>query len=316
MGEKTLQAVEKVFGKTPENVERIEEGLMHETYSLKVEGQEFILQFSGKDDQHHSALNHCLKMYELLEGTVPVPKPVTKEVLEIEGEQFIIVEKIPGISGEQNISPEKTRKAGKALAKTHNFTEFEKEGWIKFRGGKGPQKLLENIEIEAFKEQNLKEKKLKELEEKLETLDKIGLEQVAERTEKFIEEHREIFPTKFGSVLVHNDFTPDNVIYRDETISGIIDFDYAYSGLDARNIVKSANGFWMHDPGADRDIRKNFYDGYREVRSLPENFEELEKFFRIETLVHLIGSMIQLDELSDEELDFYRKEILKELEAS
>jgi len=233
----------------------------------------------------------------------------------VEGERFIIVEKIPGLSGEQNISPEKTRKAGKDLAKIHNYTEFEKEGWINFDGGKDLENKLENIRVEAFEDQSLKQKKLTVLEEKIERLDYEGLEELAEKVKAFVETHGEMFPEDFDAVLVHNDFTPDNVIYRDETISGIIDFDYAYSGLDVRNLVKSANGFWMHDPNS-WDVREEFYEGYREERDLPENFRELEAFFRVETLVHLISGMIKLDELSKDEKDFYTEKIFEELERS
>jgi len=67
MKEKTVLATEKIFDEKPEKVEKVEEGLMHETYSIKLNDQNFILQFSGKDDEEHSALNHCLRMYELLE---------------------------------------------------------------------------------------------------------------------------------------------------------------------------------------------------------------------------------------------------------
>ena len=317
MGEKTAtEATKKVFGENPQEMQRVEQGLIHETYTVKLEDQEFILQFSGKDEKDHSPLAQCLKMYELLETTVPVPKAVTREVEEIDGKKFVIVEKIPGKSGEQNISPEKTREAGKELAKIHEFTDFEKEGWMKFNGGENPQEILEKLEIEGFREETSKRKTLSELEEKIEIFRGKGLTGVAEKTEEFVETHGEIFPENFGPVLVHDDFTPDNVLFREDTVSGIIDFDYAYSGLDVRNIVKSANSFWMHDPGADRDIRQNFYDGYSKERPLPQGFERLERFFRVETLVQLIGSMIELDELSEDELDFYREQILGELEAS
>ena len=316
MTEPVHEAVEKTFGKSPESVERIEEGLIHETFSVDFKGEEFIVQFSSKDEENHSALEQCLKMYELLQGTVPVPGTVTKKIQEIDGRKFTVVKNIDGASGEQNISPQKTREAGRKLAKIHDFKKFENEGWIKFNGGKNPQNLLENLEIIEFREESLKRKKLSELEEKIETFSEEGLEELAEETRKFIEEYGELFPEEYTPVLVHDDFTPDNIIYREETISGIIDFDYAYSGLDVRNIVKSANAFWMHDPGAERDIRQNFYEGYSEGRPLPEEFEKLEKFFRVETLVHLIGSMIELDELESDELDFYREEILNELEGA
>lgn len=314
--QKVLKAINQVFDKSPETVDKVDEGLIHETFKIGVEGEMYILQFSGKDDEKHSALGQCLKMYEMLERQIPVPEPVTREVQKVDGEKFTVVEKIEGETGEQNISPARTREAGKTLAKIHNFSDFVSEGWIKFSEEKDPEKLLENIEIIDFREKSLKRKKLSELEEKIETFNEKGLEDIAQKMTEFIENHGEKFPEEYEPVLIHDDYTPDNIIYDGEKLNGVIDLDYAFSGLDVRNIVKSANSFWMHDPGADRDIRENFYEGYRQERALPENFEALESFFRIETLVHLIGGLIEMDELGDEEIDFYRDEILSEISSS
>ena len=305
---KAVKAVEKTFDQRPENIEKIEEGLIHETFSIKVDGKDFILQFSGKDEENHSPLEHCLQMYNLLEDTVPVPEPVTGEVQVLDGQEYIIVEKIEGESGEQNIDPEKTFNAGKTLGKIHSYTELGKEGWIK------PGR--DKTEVTKFKEKTLKRKKLSELEGKIEVFEEKGLENLAEKLKAFTESFGEVFPQEFRPVLVHDDFTPDNTIFQGNEVSGVIDMDYAYSGLDVRNLVKSGNAYWMHDPGADWDIRETFYEGYREERDLPENFETLEKFFRVETLAHLVAGMLELDELSKREKHFYRKELLKELEQS
>jgi hypothetical protein len=57
MEQKTGEAVKKTFGKTPEKIQKVEEGLIHETFTAKVDGEEYIFQFSGKDDENHSVLN-------------------------------------------------------------------------------------------------------------------------------------------------------------------------------------------------------------------------------------------------------------------
>jgi len=306
--EKAGKAFEETVGTEAINLEKLEEGLIHETYSAEAEGREYIIQFSGKDDENHSALEKCLEMYRLLEGTVPVPETVTDEIREIEGDRYVIVEKIDGKSGEKDISPDKTGNAGKTLAEIHSFTQFEREGWIEFEGN--DQRITE------FREKSLKRKKLSELEEKIEVFEEKGLEELAESLEAFIEEYGEIFPENFEAVLVHDDFTPDNVIFLEEEVNGVIDMDYAYSGLDVRNVVKSANAFWMHDPVTEWDVRETFYEGYRRERPLPEDFEPLEMFFRVETLIQLVGSMLKLDELSEREQEFYREKLLEEIQRS
>ena len=101
---------------------------------------------------------------------------------------------------------------------------------------------------------------------------------------------------------------PDNTIYLDGEVNGIIDMDYAFSGLDTRNIVKSANSFWMHDPTKDWP-REKFYEGYSEERPLPENFEEIEELFRVETLVQLVASLIDMEVLTEDQVEFYEEKI-------
>lgn len=308
------EAVQKLFKEKPEQVEKIEEGLKHDTYSFKASGKHYIIQFSGDNYETHSSLRHCLKSYELFRQTIPLPRAVTEEVQKIDGREYIIVDKVPGKSGEKDITREKVRNAAKALAKIHSFTSFEEDGWIQYTEGKKPEEILENLEIYGFRDHTLKRKKLGEIEEKLEIFREEGLEGLAEKAEEFVEEHGEIFPAKFDAAPVHTDFTPDNVIYQGEEVAAVLDFDYLYSGLPVRDLIKSANSFWMHDPGSDWDIRKEFYKAYSEVKELSEDFEQLEAFFRVETLLRLIAGLIEMDELDEYEIEFYRSEILRELE--
>lgn len=297
---KVEKAIEQVFGEKPEKVEEISEGLKHETYRATVEGQEYIIQFSGDEYDDHASLRHCLKMYELLSDTVKVPQAVTKEVQEINGQKYTVVEKLEGESGEKNISPEKTRKAGKELAKIHEHTELEKEGWIEFN--------KTGYEIIEFEEGSLKQHYLQQLQEKLQILRDEGLNELADNVEKFVEERKHLWPEEFTPVICHDDFTPDNTIYLDGEVNGIIDMDYAFSGLDTRNMIKAANAFWMHDPTKDWP-RQEFYEGYSEARPLPQNFEEMEKLFRVETLVQTVASLIDMDVLTEDQVEFYEEKI-------
>lgn len=305
MKDKIKEVVKKHLGSKPSSIEKTEEGLVHETYSFTAGGEDYIIQFAGDDHEHHDSLDHCLKMYELLANTVPVPEAVTGEVQEIDGEKYIIVEKIEGKTAEQDINPEKVRTAGKYLAKIHDFTELEKPGWIVFENG---------LEVEEFEDGGLKQYKLRKIGEKLETLRDAGFEELADRLEEFFEENEAVFPEEFTPVICHDDYTPDNVLYSGDKLTGVIDFDFAYAGHAERNLVKAANSFWMHDPGADWDIRETFYNGYREERPVSEDFDRLEPFYRVETLVQLIAGLIGIGELSEEEIEFYKGEILGELE--
>jgi Ser/Thr protein kinase RdoA (MazF antagonist) len=301
---KVEKAVEKVLGQEPDEVDELSEGLKHETFSVKLGDQEYIVQFSGEDLDQHNPLEQCINFYRLLKDTVPVPEIVTEKIQKIEGEKFIIVENVKGESLEQNIDQEKTRKAGEELANIHSFTEFDKTGWIEFED--------KGLKVHQFKEGNLKQYKLDELEAKLEIFREEGLTELADEIEEYIKNNQDIYPEKFTPVICHDDFSPDNTIYKNGEITGIIDFDYAYSGLPARDLVKAANCYWMHDPGREWP-REKFYEGYSEERPLPANFEEKEEFFRIETLVYLISGMIELGELNQDEINFYKGKLEKNL---
>ncbi len=302
------QIIEKHFGKEPESVEEEDEGLKHRTFTVNVEDEEYILQISNDNYANHNSLTHCLKMYELFrDSKVPVPEAVTEEPEKIDGEEYIIVEKLPGENMEQNVSEEKVRQAGRLLAKIHSFRSFEHEGHIEF--------TEDGMQVHQFDEGSQKEKHRAEREEKLEIFRENGLEELADQLEEYLSENIDkMYPASSEPVLCHDDYSPDNTIWNQGKVTGIIDFDYAYSGIPERNLIKAANTFWMHDPNADWNIRETFYEAYQEEREVSDNFEEIEKYFRIETLAWLVAGLIEMGEVNEEQKEFYRKEIMKELE--
>lgn len=209
---------------------------------------------------------------------------------------------------EQNVSTEKVRQAGRLLAKIHDYRSFEHEGHIEF--------TEDGMDVHQFDEDNQKEKHRAEREEKLEIFRENGLEDLADQLEEYLTENIDkMYPASFEAVLCHDDYSPDNTIWNQGKITGIIDFDYAYSGIPERNLIKAANTFWMHDPGADWDIRQTFYEAYREEREVSANFEEIEKYFRIETLSWLVAGLIDMGEVNDKQKEFYREKLEINLES-
>lgn len=307
MKNKIREIIQKEFGSEPESFEQEAEGLKHETYTVTVDGEEYIVQFSADDYENHDSLKHCLKMYELFsDSEVPVPEAVTEEPQTLEDEKYIIVNKIPGENMEQSVSREKVRQAGKLLAKIHDHQSFEHEGHIEFTENE--------MDVHQFDEGSQKEKHRSEREEKLEILRENGLEELADQLEEYLAENIDkAYTQEFEPVICHDEYSPDNTIWNQRKITGIIDFDYAYSGIPERNLIKAANTFWMQDPGADWDIRRVFCKSYREEREVAENLEEIEKYYRVETLAWLVAGLIDMGEVSEEQKKFYNKEIQKML---
>jgi Ser/Thr protein kinase RdoA (MazF antagonist) len=303
-----VSIVERELGTSPDVVERVDEGLLHETYELSCDGEEYILQFSSEiDGDRVDSLRRGLNCYVMLRGSeIPVPTTVTEEIREFDDRWYTLVKKLPGKTGKLDISPEKVRNAGRYLAEIHNVRSFETPGWIRF----------ENREptIHAFQEGTLKQRILKTIEEVSDTLRENEMETAGEGVESVFQRRGAALPDDFGPVFCHDDFSPDNIMFQNGEVVGILDFDRAHASHAQRDLVKAANGFWMHDPGGDWDIRTDFYKGYREVNELNNSFEENEPLYRVETLASTVSGLLELGELSEYEKKFYAEKILKAIE--
>lgn len=290
------------IGSLPKSVEKIEDGLKHETYSVETEDDDFIVQFSGIEDEENSTLGYCLDCYKMLKDSdIPVPKNVTKGPQNIDGREYIVVEKLPGETINQDITPEKVKESGNILAKLHCFKTFQSEGWLNFEGGKP----------HMFEEGGFKQRILKKNEESIQKFRDKGEEYLADQLEEYFEQNHDKIPEDFEPVLYHGDYSADNVLWKDGEVTGVIDFDYARASYWLRDLARSAIGFWMEEPNGDWKIRKTFYEGYQEKRQLGENFEQEKEFWEIQTLSNIVSELIEMGELSEEEIEIYRKRIMK-----
>jgi len=238
-------------------------------------------------------------MYDLFNGIVPVPKPFKPGLNEYQGVKYSLVEKVDGENAETDIDTEKIRRAGKILAKIHNHQTLDQYGDLKFKEN--------TLAVEPF-EKSLTQKRLEKVDEDTETLRAAGLENLADEIQKFFQDHGDKIPDNFQPRICHNDYSPDNIIYKNGKINAVLDWDLAYSGYAQRDLVKSANAFWMHDPCSNQNIRKQFYDSYQQQRPL-QNFQKHEPVLRIETLTRLITSLEELRGLEEQEIEVYTEKI-------
>lgn len=299
MNEEIISLVKHEFGEPPASIECIEGGLMHETYEVEIDQQFLILQISNSGEKRRKALESGINFYKLLENSeIPVPKPVNNQVRTFNGQDYTLVEKEHGKTAEDSeLTDFKIHRSGKTLAKIHNYREFEAPGKIHFRD--------EEPEV-AEKTSNQRTEKIRE---DAETLRTTGMSDTANQIEKFAEKHGDKLTEEFDPVLCHDDYSPDNLIFEAGKIQAVLDWDLARSGNPQRDLVKSANSFWMHDPCSQRSIREKFYQGYREIRGTGKQFEQLEPFHRVETLVRLVTSLEELRGLEENEKQVYSDKI-------
>lgn len=65
------------------------------------------------------------------------------------------------------------------------------------------------------------------------------------------------------------------------------------------------------------EIREEIYEGYRSKNKLPANFEKLEAIYRLETLIRITKSLIELKEqVPQEEKEEAERKIQKTLNYS
>ena len=308
MDDEFVSAVERELGETPNRIARVEEGLLHQTYELDCDGGEYVLQFaSDVNEDHEDSLKRGLNCYVALQNSgIPVPRVVTEEMKEFDGRKYAIVEKLPGKTGERDVSPEKAQNAGKYLAKIHNVRDFDTAGWLRFED--------REMSVYEFRDGDLRQRIQRNVGESSKLLRAAGLETVGSEVERLFDQFGGDLPEDFEPVLCHNDYSPDNVLFRDGEVTGILDFDRAYASHNQRDLVKAANCFWMHDPCSDWSVRTKLYEGYREVNELESSFERNEQLYRVETLAGIVAGLLEMGELSEYEAEFYSERILEAIE--
>lgn len=303
MDGRIIAIVERELGEPPEWVEEVALGLLHETYVVRSGGAAYVLQFSSDaDDDREDSLERGLGCYVLLgDSGIPVPDAVTDTVREFDGREYALVERLPGETGERNVLPEKTRNAGRCLARIHGFGSFDTAGLVRFEDGEPVVEAHSN---------GLSERMRTRVEEAAETFEEAGLERVGRKLRR-VGGWADRLSDGFDPVLCHGDYSPDNVLFEDGEVTGILDFDRAWVGRDHRDLVHAANAFWMHDPNANWDVRTAFYEGYQDVRDTGDAFERNEPLYRVVTLADTVSGMLELGELSAYEREFYDERLLE-----
>lgn len=300
--------VKKEFGVKPEEVDEIEEGLKQETYSVKVSGENYIIQLSDKLDEGDNGLERCVKTYQLMKETeVPVPELYTDNLRKYtqndETWKYYIAEKINGKSLESQLTPELTVKSGIILANIHDFRSFDESGWLL------PEEA--GFSVVPFEEGGFKEYVLENWQDSIQTFEEEGWNGLVEKSRRFYDAYAEELPEDIEPVFCQDDFSTQNIMVDEGEITGIIDFDMAHSGHNQRDLVKAANSFWMIDPGPESELREKLYEGYRQERELEASFNTNEPIYRVETLSGLVSGLIRMNHFSEYEKEFYRENLLR-----
>ena len=307
MDQWTARVVESELGSPPERIERLDGGLIHETYAVRCGGREYVLQWSESGGWEEEGLWRGLHCYLALAGAaVPVPAVVTETVRERDGRAYTLVERLPGETAEGAVSPDRAASAGRALAALHGVRTFETAGWIRHDDP--------DLSVGAFPAGSHSTRVRTRCEENTSDLRDGGLDAAAAAAERVTDRLGDL-PEPTAPVLCHDDFSPDNLLFEGDAVTGVLDFDMAKADHRHRDLVKAATAFWMHDPRADPDVRQAVYRGYR-AGEPGASFEATEPLYRVETLVEIVAGMLDRDALSAREREFYDERIRAAVERA
>lgn len=298
-----IEAIARLeLGTSPERVRWIEEGLLHETYELACDGREYVLQFVADTDDRRDSLRRGAYWYAALSGTsVPVPALASDGVGTYDGRAYVLAERCPGETAKRAVSPARTRRAGGCLARIHEARTFERAGWLRVADG--------TVSVDPFEASSHAAHVADVASESAATLREHGLAEAGTALAALVDRLATDLPAAVTPVLCHGDFSPNNVLFDGDALTGVVDFDRAHAGAAARDLARAGNAFWTHDPGADWSVRETLYEGYRSVRSPGERFAALEPLYRIETQAGAVAGMLELDALSASEREFYAEDL-------
>ena len=179
---------------------------------------------------------------------LPMPRRNGKTIAEVKGRKAVIVSFLEGRS-RSRISPEMCASLGRAMAEMHVASEgftMARENSLSLGGW---QRMLEaeGTALNTFRD---------------------GLYEELNIELSYLTEH---WPNTLPAGVVHADLFPDNVFFKHEEVSGIIDFYFACNDVFAYDLAICLN-CWCFEYGAEFNLTKAqaLLRGYNAVRPLSE----------------------------------------------
>lgn len=105
-------------------------------------------------------------------------------------------------------------------------------------------------------------------------------EDIGERIYSHFDRERSVFERVSDASLMHNDLNPTNVRFASESVDTILDWERSLCGHSLYDLCKTELMFFEGPDVCVDDSASQFYDGYRRVRHLGEEFERYQRLYR------------------------------------
>ena len=237
------------------NYTGIQEGIENTNYFIQTDTGKFILTVYEKRVEEKDLPFFMGLMKNLFDANFPSPEPIINKngnyVTEISGKKAAVVSFLDG-SAKKNLNPNDCHKIGIQAAKLHLIT--------KNLIGKRENKLSVNSWRKIYKKVQ-------------KDCSRIHLN-LTKTIEKNLDEIENNWPKNIPSGIIHADLFPDNIFFKDDKLTGIIDFYFSCYDFYAFEIAICLNALCFEGQKENLSFNvtkaKKFIDGYSSIKKLTE----------------------------------------------
>jgi len=237
------------------NYKGIQEGIENTNYYIQTNKGKFILTVYEKRVEEKDLPFFMGLMKNLFDANFPSPEPIINKngnyVTEISGKKAAVVSFLDG-SAKKNLNPNDCHKVGIQAAKLHLIT--------KNLIGKRENKLSVNSWRKIYKKVQ-------------KDCSRIHLN-LTKTIEKNLDEIENNWPKNIPSGIIHADLFPDNIFFKDDKLTGIIDFYFSCYDFYVFEIAICLNALCFEGQKENLSFNvtkaKKFIDGYSSIKKLTE----------------------------------------------
>ncbi len=238
-----------------ESFKGIEEGIENTNYFLSVNKKKFILTVYEKRVKSVDLPFFSDLMSSLNKANFKCPAPISnnenKTITDFEGKKLMIVSFLEG-KAKQNLSPANCKSIGSEVAKMHELTRSLKLN------------RQNDLSVNSWRTLfNSVKNKCKNIHEDLPRLIEENLNDVEKN-----------WPKNLPRGIIHADLFHDNIFFKKDEFSGLIDFYFSCEDFFAFEIAICFNALCFDGLKSNLSFNvtkaKNFIDGYTSIRKLTD----------------------------------------------
>ena len=238
------------------NFNEIKDGIENTNYSIELDKGKFILTLYEKRVEEKDLPFFISLMKNLFIKNFPSPEPIINKngnyISEVLKKKAAVISFLEGQSKEK-LSPNNCYEVGVNTAKLHSITK----------------------DLSGVRENKLSVDSWREIYNKVkDNCSKIH-PNLPEIIEKNLNEIENDWPKNIPSGIIHADLFPDNIFFKNEKLSGIIDYYFSCYDFYAFEIAICLNALCFEGRNENLSFNvtkaKKFIDGYSSIRSLTED---------------------------------------------